>query len=350
MPEIERNPAGAAGNDRDYGIDLGTANTVIYERGRGIVLREPSVIAIDTRTDEVVAAGREAREMLGKTPEHVAVLSPMTRGAVADIPACAAMLRFFMNKIRRAVSVRKPKAMIAVACGLTDVERRAVEDTCRQAGFQQISLFEAPMAAALGAELPVSLPVGSLVLNVGAGISEAAVISLGDVVASATERIGSQDIDEAIAVYVRRKYGLIISRKSSEDIKLKIGSAFEQSEENIAEVRGRSAVDGLPRSCKVRGDELLPVIQPVVVRIAELVAKCLESAPAELAADAFESGIVITGAAAELQGLGDFIAEYTRVKAVLPERPRDCTAEGTGKSLDLVISDRGVRRFRKQSF
>lgn len=348
MAKYEKSANGVQ-NDKEFAIDLGTAYTIIYQRDKGIVLREPSVIAVDVRTDEVLAAGLEAKEMIGKTPEQIIAINPMARGAVADLPACTAMLKYFMHKVNKGLNLKKPKAMISVPASLTDVERRAVEEVARGAGISSVSLFEAPMAAALGAELPIGAARGSLVLNFGAGVSEAAVISLGDIVSSVGERIGSFDIDEAIMRFTRRQYGLLIGANAAEEVKIKIGSAFPVGDNSFTEVRGRSISDGLPRSCTIQADELREVIQPIIIRIAELVARCLESAPAELSADVFDSGIVITGMAGELEGLGEFITEYTGVKAVIPERSRDCVAEGTGKSLDLVISDRGVRRFRRKS-
>lgn len=348
MPENEKHVSPVI-DEKEFGIDLGSSNTVIYQRKKGIVLREPSVIAIDTRTDEVVACGRDAQDMVGKTPENIIVIKPVANGAVADLPACAAMIKYFMHKILKGVSIRKPRVIISVPASLTDVERRAVEDAAKQAGISSVSLFEAPMAAALGADLPVGAAKGSFILNIGAGVSEAAVIALGDIVSSAGSKVGSSDIDTALISYMRKQYGLIIGRKAAEELKIKIGSAYHTSENSFAEVRGRSAVDGLPRSYSIQADEIRGIIQPVVVRISELIAKCLEDAPAELAGDIFDSGIVLTGSGSELSGLADFISEYIGVKVVIPERMRDCVAEGTGKSLDLVVSDRGVRRFRRNT-
>lgn len=336
-------------DEKELGIDLGSANTVIFQRGKGIVLREPSVISIDMRTDEVVSCGRDAQDMIGKTPENIMTIKPIANGAVADLSACAAMLKYFLRKLLKGPSIRKPRVIISVPASLTDVERRAVEDAAKQAGISSISLFEAPMAAALGAELPVGAAKGSFVLNIGAGVSEAAVIALGDIVSSAGSKVGSSDIDTALISYMRKQYGLIIGRKAAEELKIKIGSAYHTSENGFAEIRGRSAVDGLPRSYSVQGDEIRGIIQPVVVRISELIAKCLEDAPAELSADIFDSGIVLTGSGAELDGLADFISEYIGVKVIIPDRMRDCVAEGTGKALDLVVSDRGVRRFKRNS-
>lgn len=335
--------------ENDIGIDLGTANTVIYQKNKGIVLREPSFVAVDTRTDEVVAAGKEAKDMQGKTPDTISLSTPMCSGAVGDAGVCVAMLKYFLRKVLGSFNVKKPRVVIGVPSGITDVERKAVEDSAKQAGIFSVYLIELPMAAAVGAGLHVGSPKGSMVINFGAGITEAAVVALGDTVSSSTARYGSYDIDDAIRAYIRKKYGLIIGQQTAEEIKHKVGSAYptEDTYNLFMEVHGRSAAEGLPKSYTIHADEIRSVILSSLDRIVETMARCLEMTPPELVADIMGSTVVLAGGAAQLRGLDRYLAEQTGLKFIVAERPFECAASGIGKTLDLVISGREMRRSRR---
>ena len=350
MADKERVFSAFAAGDNDIGIDLGTLNTVIFRKDKGIVVREPSVVASDNRTDEVLAVGREARDMAGKTPETITLIDAVKSGAVADCSVAAALIKVLLRKAMGSFNVVKPKAVFAVPSGITDVERKAVEDSAKQAGIISVRLLEAPMAAAIGAGLPVGAAKGSMVVTMGAGITEAAVISLGDIVASASVRFGSRDIDEAIRSYIRRTYGLIIGVQTAEEIKMKIGSAApsEDTYNLFMEVRGRSASEGLPKSYTVQADEIRSVIASSLTQVTEVIVKCLEDLPGELAADILDGGITLTGAPAQLRGIERFLGDETGIKVQVAERPADCVAEGLGKSLELVFDGREARKHSKK--
>lgn len=334
---------------KDIGIDLGTANTVIYMRDKGIILREPSAVAIDVRTDEVIAAGKEAKEMLGKTHENIEVILPMEKGVVANYGACAAMVKYYLQKAAMAGAFSKPRVVVAVPSGITDVERRAVEDAVKQSGAGSVNLMEAPLASAIGVGLPVGVPRGVMVLSFGAGITECGVIALGDIVASATARYGSGDLDRAVSRYIKMKYGLNIGPATAEEVKLKIGSVFpsDDSYNTFMEVRGRSTLEGLPKSITVHADEIREVFYSEVSAVVKVIMDVMAETPPELAADIIESGIVATGGGSQLKGLDKFIEQETGLKVSQAERPVDCTAEGVGKSLDLVFSGRDIRKTRR---
>ncbi len=350
MADKERVFSAFAAGDNDIGIDLGTLNTVIFRKDKGIVVREPSVVASDNRTDEVLAVGREARDMAGKTPETITLIDAVKSGAVADCSVAAALIKVLLRKAMGSFNVVKPKAVFAVPSGITDVERKAVEDSAKQAGIISVRLLEAPMAAAIGAGLPVGAAKGSMVVTMGAGITEAAVISLGDIVASASVRFGSRDIDDAIRSYIRRTYGLIIGVQTAEEIKMKIGSAApsEDTYNLFMEVRGRSASEGLPKSYTVQADEIRSVIASSLTQVTEVIVKCLEDLPGELAADILDGGITLTGAPAQLRGIESFLGDETGIKVQVAERPADCVAEGLGKSLELVFDGREARKHSKK--
>lgn len=350
MADKERVFSAFAAGDNDIGIDLGTTNTVIFRKDKGVVVREPSVVAADNRTDEVLAVGREAKDMSGKTPETITLLSAVSAGAVADCSVAAALIKVLVRKAMGNFNVVKPKAVFAVPSGITDVERKAVEDSAKQAGIFSVRLLETPMAAAIGAGIPVGAAKGSMVVTMGAGITEAAVIALGDIVASASFRFGSADIDESIRSYIRRTYGLIIGIQTAEEIKLRIGSAapIEDSYNLFMEVRGRSASEGLPKSYTVQADEIRGVITACLGRLTQVIVKCLEDLPGELAADILERGITLTGAAAQLRGIDSFLSEETGIRVQVAERPGDCVAEGLGKSLELIFDGRESRKNGKK--
>ena len=334
---------------KDVGIDLGTANTVIFVKDKGVALRESSVVAVDVRTDEVLAAGKEAKEMLGKTPETMEVVCPVKDGVVADFGACAAMMKYYLHKAVNTSFFNKPRVVLSIPSGITDVERRAVEDAVKQAGAGSVNLMEAPMAAAIGAGLPVGSPRGTMIANIGAGVTEVAVISLGDIVASTTARGGSDAIDRGIIVYMKRKHSLQIGVLTAENVKLKIGSAYptDDSFNTFMEVKGRSVVDGLPKSITVQADEIREVINEEVKDIIRVIMRTMEETPAELAADVVDQGILLAGGGCQLRGLDKYIEQETGLKTTLAERPVDCIAEGLGKSLDLVFSGRDIRKTRR---
>ncbi|MGN0478348.1 MAG: rod shape-determining protein [Hominenteromicrobium sp.] len=321
---------------KDIGIDLGTANTLVYVRGQGIVLREPSVVAVDVHTDEVLAVGKQAKEMLGRTPESITAVRPLKDGVIADFEITAAMLKYFVRKAVKAGTFSRPHIVICIPSGVTEVERRAVEDAARQAGSGRVELILEPMAAALGAGLPVSEPVASMVLDIGGGTSEAAVISCGDPIVSESVRVAGDKFDEAIAAYIRRKYGVLVGERTAEQIKIRIGSAYPLDKmKNIStEVRGRSAADGQPRNITVTADDVREALMVPLKSVFEAIHSVLQQTPPELAADLLDRGITLTGGGAMLRGLDRFLHEATGLPVRIAERPLDCVAEGAGRTLE----------------
>lgn len=321
---------------KDIGIDLGTANTLVYVRGRGIVLREPSVVAVDARTDEVLAVGKQAKEMLGRTPESITAVRPLKDGVIADFEVTAAMLKYFVRKAISSGTFSRPHIVICIPSGVTEVERRAVEDAARQAGSAKVDLILEPMAAALGAGLPVREPCGSMVLDIGGGTSEMAVISYGDPIVSESVRVAGDKFDEAIAAHIRKKHGVIVGARTAEEIKMSIGSAYPlENMRNISmDVRGRSAVNGQPVTISVSADDVRDALMTPLKSVFEAIHHVLEQTPPELAADLLENGIMMTGGGALLRGLDRFLHEATGLPVQIAVRPLDCVAEGAGKTLE----------------
>ncbi len=319
---------------RDMGVDLGTANTLVYVRRVGIVLREPSVVAKRLDSGHVLAVGEEAKRMIGRTPGDIVATRPLRDGVIADFDTTAAMLTYF---IRRAANGRmwiRPRVVVGIPSGCTEVEKRAVIDATLQAGARDAYLIEEPMAAAIGAGLPVSEPIGNMVVDIGGGTTEVAVISLGGIVASRSIRIAGDELDEAIIQYSRRAYNLLIGERSAEEIKIAIGSAYPGREENAVDVRGRDLVSGLPRTVRMTSSEIREAMAEPVQQIVEAVKQTLERTPPELAADIVDRGIILVGGGALLRGMDRLLAEETGMPVSLTEDPLAAVVMGTGRTLE----------------
>jgi len=322
---------------KDIGIDLGTANTLVFMKGKGIVMREPSVVAIDVRTDTVLAVGAAAKEMIGRTPGSIVAVRPLKDGVIADFDITATMLKHFIRQTVKPSIFSKPKVIVCIPSGVTDVERRAVEDTARQAGAGDVKLIEEPMAAAIGAGLPVFEPTGSLVVDIGGGTSEVAMISLGDIVTACSVRVAGDKFDESIIQYVKKKYNLLIGERTAEEIKIKIGSAYPYEGEGDMQIKGRNLVDGLPKNVVISAAEVRDALADPLSVIVEAIRSTLEKTPPELSADIIDHGIMLTGGGALLRGLDFLVAQETNMPVHVAERPLDCVAEGTGKRLEMNI-------------
>ncbi len=320
---------------KDIGIDLGTANTLVYVKGKGIVVREPSVVAIDKYEGKVIAVGNEANEMIGRTPEGKVAVRPMKDGVIADFDITQAMIRQFIKEADVS-SIFKPRVIVCIPSGITEVERRAVEEAVIHAGAKDVVLIEEPMAAAIGAGLPVDDATGSMVVDIGGGTTEVAVISLGGIVASRSIRIAGDALDSAIMNYIKKEHGINIGDKMAEEIKMAIASAYESDEERTFEVRGRDVSTGLPKTAQIRESEIRTAISENIDEMIEAIKYTLENTPPELAADIMERGIMLTGGGALIRGLDKLITEVTKIPAHVAEYPLDCVAVGTGKSLERI--------------
>jgi len=320
----------------DLGIDLGTANTCVFVRGKGVVLMEPSIVAINTATKEVVAVGNEAKRMLGKTPSNIVAMKPMKDGVIADFEACEAMLRYFILKVKTPKHrfVLPPRIVISVPSGITSVERRAVKETALKAGARVVRLVEEPMAAAIGVGLPVEEPCGSFILDIGGGTTEMAVISLGGIVLTKSLRIAGNEMDEAIIEYLKKKYNLLIGERTAEEIKMKIGSAYPLEEELTMEVNGRSLVEGLPKMVRVNSEEIRDALKDTLTVIVNAVRDLLEETPPELSSDLIERGLVIAGGGALLKGIDKLISQETKLPVIIADDPLTAVVRGTGKMLE----------------
>ncbi|ACV58836.1 rod shape-determining protein [Alicyclobacillus acidocaldarius] len=321
---------------RDMGVDLGTANTLVYVKGKGIVVREPSVVAIRTDTGSIEAVGAEAKQMIGRTPGNIVAVRPMKDGVIADFQTTSAMLRHFIRQAMKTKSSwsGKPRVMISVPSGITAVERRAVEDAALEAGAKDAQVIEEPMAAAIGAGLPVGEPTGSMVVDIGGGTTEVAIISLGGIVTSKSIRVAGDEMDEAIIQYVKKTYNLMIGERTAEDLKIQIGAADDLDEERSMEIRGRDLLTGLPRNVTITSKEISEALSDTVLAIVDAVKVTLEKSPPELAADIMDRGIVLTGGGALLRNLDKRLARETGMPVLVAENPLDCVAIGTGKALD----------------
>jgi rod shape-determining protein MreB len=319
---------------RQIGIDLGTVNVLVFVRGKGIALREPSVVAISVNDNRIVAVGEEARLMLGRTPETIEVMRPMRGGVIADYVVTEAMLRYFISKVCGRVRLLRPDVMISVPVGVTSVESRAVRDAAIEAGSRSAYLIPEPLAAALGANMPIHTPTGNMVVNIGGGASEAAVIAVNGIVVSNSVRVGGIRTDEAIAAYIRRKYNLLIGEQTAEDIKIQIGSALPLEEELSMDVRGRDQVTGLPRTIAITSGEVTEAIVEPLSAIATTVRAVLEKTPPELASDIIDRGIVMTGGGSLLRNVDRFLTGETEVPCHVAEDPLACVALGAGKALE----------------
>ncbi len=320
---------------RQIGIDLGTVSVLVYVRGKGIVLQEPSVVAISVRDNRILAVGNEAHTMLGRTPETIEVARPMRDGVIADYIVTERMLHYFITKACGRLHI-KPTVMISVPVGVTSVESRAVHDAAMQAGARDAFLIPEPLAAALGAGLPVETPSGNMVVDIGGGTCEAAVIAMHGIVVSGSVRTGGNKLDEAIAAFVRRKYNLLIGDQTAEEVKIAIGSALPLEEELTLEVRGRDQVAGLPRTIQVTSSEVTEAIAEPLAAIVNTVRSVLEKTPPELASDIIDRGMVITGGSSLLRNIDRFLTKHTGVPCHVAENPVACVALGAGKALDMI--------------
>ncbi|MGE5554480.1 MAG: rod shape-determining protein [Betaproteobacteria bacterium] len=320
---------------RDLGIDLGTANTLVYAKGKGIVLQEPSVVAIDRDSGEVLKVGNEAKRMVGRTPGNIQAIRPMKDGVIADFDTTEKMLRYFISKAQRGRGLLRPRVIVGVPTGVTEVEKRAVVDATLQAGAREAYLIEEPMAAAIGAGLPVQEPTGSMIVDIGGGTTEVAVISLGGIVSPRSIRVAGDEMDEAIAQYVRRSNNLMIGERTAEEIKREIGSAYpNQDDDRSLEVRGRDLVTGLPKTIQITQREVREALSDPVNQIVDAVKQTLERTPPELAADIMDKGIVLSGGGALLRGLDQRIQDETGMPVHVADDPLTCVARGTGEALD----------------
>ena len=319
---------------RDMAVDLGTANTLVYVRGRGIVLSEPSVVAIDSRTGEVHAVGIEAKRMLGRTPGTISAIRPLKDGVIADFDVTEKMLRYFIQKVHKRRLLAKPRVVICVPSGITGVEQRAVEEATIAAGSRRAYIIEEPMAAAIGAGLPIHEPTGNMVVDIGGGTTEVAVISLGGIVTSTSIRIGGDELDEAIIQHVKKEYSLLLGERTSEAIKLAIASVFPMPEELVAEIKGRDLVSGLPKTITITAEEIRRAIEEPVNAIIDAIKTTLDRTPPELSADIMDRGIVLTGGGALLRGLDKRLRHETGMPVRIADTPLQAVVLGSGKCLE----------------
>lgn len=321
---------------QDIGIDLGTANTLVFVKGKGIVIREPSVVAVDQKSNppRVVAVGSEAKEMIGRTPGSIVAVRPLKDGVIADFEITAEMIEAFIKRTTKRRPFSRIRVLICIPSGVTEVEEKAVHDAAKSAGANYISLIEEPMAAAIGAGLPVGEATGSMVVDIGGGTSEVAVISLGGVVTANSIRVAGDNFDEAIINYIKKKYNLLIGERTAEDIKIKIGSAYPYQGEGVMNIKGRNLMDGLPKNVDVSSEEIREALADTVAVIVDTVKSTLEKTPPELAADIIDHGITLTGGGAMLRGLDKLIQAETKIPVHVADAPLDCVVDGTGKCLE----------------
>lgn len=323
---------------RDIGIDLGTANTLVCIKGKGITMREPSVVAYDVRTDAVKAVGTEAKEMIGRTPGSIVAVRPLKDGVIADFDVTAAMLKRFIKEALKGSLVSRARVLISIPAGVTEVESRAVIDAARLAGSSDTDLIEEPMAAALGAGIDVNDAQGNMIVDIGGGTSEVAVIALGDIVTSQSVRVAGDDLDEAIINFIRKKHNMLIGERTAEEIKIKLGSALPYEDEQSIEVRGRNLLDGLPKNIEISSEEVREAISDTVMQIVDAIRSTLEKTPPELASDIIDRGITLTGGGALLRGLDKLISQETGIFVTIAENPLDCAVLGVSKWLDRLES------------
>ena len=320
--------------NHDIGIDLGTANTLVYIKGKGITIREPSVVAADVKEDVVVAVGTEAKEMIGRTPGSITAIRPLKDGVIADFDITSTMLRYFIKQATKSTFMRHPRVIVCIPSGVTEVERRAVKEAARNAGAKDVELIEEPMAAAIGAGLPISEPTGSMIVDIGGGTAEVAVISLSGIVASRSVRCAGDALDQSIIAFIKRKYNLLVGERTAEQIKIEIGSACPQDPETSMEIKGRNLVDGLPKDILIRSEEVRDAMNDCLLRIVEAIKDTLECTPPELSSDIIDRGIMLSGGGALLRGLDTLIQNETGIEVHIAESPLDCVALGAGAVLD----------------
>ncbi|MFH1723621.1 MAG: rod shape-determining protein [Elusimicrobiota bacterium] len=320
----------------DMGVDLGTANTLVCVREKGIVLREPSVVALDRETRQVLAVGTEAKRMLGRTPDSIVTVRPLKNGVIADFEVTQQMIKYFIRKVHNRSSLLHPRIVVSVPSGITEVERRAVQESAEQAGAREVFIIDEAMASAIGADLPVSEPHASMILDIGGGAAEAAVISLGGMVVSKCIGIAGDEFDEAIQQYLRRKHNLIIGETTAENIKIRIGSVFPLKEEMTLEVKGRDQAGGLPKTVIISSEEVRQAFKEPITIILDMVKDALEETPAELSADLVDRGIVLAGGGALIRGLPELIRQETELPVQRAEDPLTTVAIGTGRYLEIL--------------
>jgi len=319
----------------DMAVDLGTANTLVYLKGAGIVLNEPSIVALHQADHSILAVGREAKAMLGRTPGNILAIRPLKDGVIADFDVTEKMLHYFISKVHRRKTLVRPRIVIGVPSGITQVEKRAVRDSAMQAGAREVYLIEEPMAAALGAGLPIQEPSGNMIVDIGGGTTEVAVISLSGTVYCKSVRVAGDEMDEAIVQYIRKNYNLLVGERRAEDIKIRLGSAYPTGgEKQTVEVKGRDLIDGIPKTIVITEDEIREALREPVMTIVETVRTALEHTPPELAADIVDKGIVMTGGGALLRGLDLLLRQETNLPITIADDPLSCVALGTGKVLD----------------
>lgn len=338
---------------QDIGVDLGTANTLIYKKSKGIVLNEPSVIAVDDRTSKVLAAGAAAKDMIGRAPEHIKVVRPLEDGVISDFMMTQAMLREFMRRVlpEKALFTRA-RIVVGVPSGVTGVEKRAVEEVLRQMGAKDVFILNEPMAAAIGVGIPVDGPVGHMIADIGGGTSDIAIITLGGIVNSVSLRVASDEMDEAIIAYLRKNYNLYIGDKTAEELKINIGCIYPEGDgrerKQTMEAKGRDVITGLPKSVTISSTDMINALEEVITIIVEGIKNTLENAPPELAADIVENGIVLAGGGSLIKGLDRLIEQQTGIKVTVAENALEAVAEGTGKSLEKINNiKRYIMRDRK---
>ncbi len=323
-------------NYADMGIDLGTASILVYIRGKGVVLKEPSVVAFDKDSNKPKAIGEDARLMIGRTPGNIVAVRPLRQGVISDYTVTEQMMKYFITKALGKKTFRKPRIAVCVPSGVTEVEKKAVEDATYQAGAREVAIIEEPIAAAIGAGIDISKPQGNMIVDIGGGTTDVAVISLGGTVVSASIKVAGDDFDEAIVKYMRKKYNLLVGDRTAEDIKITIGTAFKRAENDYMDVRGRDLVTGLPVTIRVSSDETQEALKEPTLQILDTICSVLEKTPPELAGDIVDRGIVLTGGGAMLRGLEELIEERTHINTMTAEEPMTCVAIGTGRYIEFL--------------
>jgi len=318
----------------DIGIDLGTANTLVYVRGANIVLNEPSVVAIEKETDKILAVGIAAKEMIGRTPDSIVAIRPLKDGVIADFDITERMLSDFIRRVIKHRFLMKPKIIISVPSGITEVEKRAVRDSAENAGAREVFLIQEPMAAAIGVGLPVDQPSGSMIIDIGGGTAEIAVIALNDIVSETSVRVAGDELDESIILYLKKNYSLLIGERTAEDIKIKLGSAYPLDKEESMEIKGRDLVAGVPKTMKITSSQIREAIAEPVDVIVDAVRLALEQTPPELASDILERGIILTGGGALIRGLDKRLRQETNLPVIVADDPLTCVVRGSGKCLE----------------
>ncbi|APQ97770.1 rod shape-determining protein [Clostridium botulinum] len=324
------------GITKDMGIDLGTANTLVYIKGKGVVLSEPSVVAINKDVNKVLAVGDEAKQMIGRTPGNIVAIRPLKDGVIADFDVTQIMLKKFIEKVSPKGGFTNPRIVVCFPSGVTEVEKRAIDEATKSAGAREVVLMEEPMAAAIGAGLPVNEPTGSMIVDIGGGTTEVAIISLGGIVTSKSLRVAGDELDQSIINYIKKEYSLMIGERTAENIKVELGSAYETDEDKTMEIRGRDLITGLPKVITISEKEVREALSEPVISIIEAIKTTLEKTPPELAADIMDKGIMLAGGGALLRGLDQLINEETHMPVHIAESPLDCVAVGAGKALDTI--------------